>query len=184
MRRLLLILAILSCAACAPAATPDSMESARAYCDSTASGSIEGIWQYPDQSLTVLAHKSATHSGSYTLTAISASDASVVPGQEIGTITPSSKADTYTLSIYTRRKGLKLTSKIDYTAILADGGYSLTLNRPGITLRINPLGLLPFVRNLVRLQVEDPRHQVLKGMVKIYPGYDHEGSLPGHPRYL
>lgn len=181
MRRLLLILAISCGAACAPAATLDNMESARAYCDSTASGPIEGIWQYPDQSLTVLAHKSATHSGSYTLTAISAS---VVPGQEIGTITPSSKADTYTLSIYTRRKGLKLTSKIDYTAILADGGYSLTLNRPGITLRINPLGLLPFVRNLVRLQVEDPRHQVPKGMVKIYPGYDHEGSLPGHPRYL
>lgn len=182
MRLMCAILTGVICSLAATAARPDSMAAARAYCDSVGTDPIEGIWQYPDASLTVLAQRNGT--SGYTLTAISAADASVMPGETIGELLPTAAADTYQLSIATRRKGLRLTGQTQFTATVADGGYSLTLHYPGIQLRINPLALLPFVRGLVRLQIDDPRHIVPKGMIKIYPGYDHEGSLPGKPRYL
>lgn len=161
------------------------MQAAQEYCDSAALRNVEGIWCLPDSETKVLIHRISGKSEHLEIIAVETDDASLSPGEIIGKLKPTHLPNRFQCTLYTEHDIMRLGSPKEFIATLSDSGYSLTLEQKHRRIYINPLGLLPHVWKILRIENSSPNTKFRqKGFSKIYPGYDGNGSLPGIPRYL
>lgn len=164
------------------AITPDA--EARKWCDNNVLQPMEGIWEYPDDNTRVLIHADKTVPGAFSISVISTPDTRIAVGDIIGRLYPSIDPKQYRLQQWTRKENLTLVKPFDCTAILSSDGESIRIKSPKVKFKINPSSLLPKFWRLIRLSIDNPIDDLPAGMIKIYPGYDHNGSLRRTPRIL
>lgn len=184
MKRLILFLmwiaaAVIPCSAYSPGETE-----AREWCDRNVLSAVEGIWEYPEDGARVLIQKDATRPGTFTLTILSTPDCRLNPGDIIGRLYPSIDTHRFRLEQMTDKNKLTLIKPYECTATLSADGESLRMNSPKLKLRIKINTLLPRFWRIVRLSVKNPADDLPAGLVKVYPGYDHNGSLRRKIRIL
>lgn len=154
------------------------------WCDSGMLTAVEGIWEYPDDGTAVLIMSDEAYPGSYSITILSTPDCRLQYGDIIGRLYPSADARQFKLEQYTGIEKLSLASLLKCQASLSADGEAIRVTAPKFKLRISPNSILPKFLRLVRLTYSNPADNVPAGMVKVYPGYDHNGSLKRKTRVL
>lgn len=157
---------------------------ARRWCDTRPLSAVEGIWEYPQDGARVLIRKDISTPGSYSIIMLSTPDCRLEPGDTIGRLSPSADPRQFRLRQMTRKEDHTLIKPCDCAASLSSDGESLRVKSLKIKLKININTLLPRFWRLVRISVSDPVEDLPAGLVKIYPGYDHNGSLRRKIRVL
>lgn len=166
-----------------------NMDSAKIYCDTHPIDNLEGVWSFPDDNITLFIQKVAdstdAHSSfPYRIVVLSASDQALSPGLVIGYISVTPESDRYRVWLYTGITGRVLNKPKECEGVISEDGYSLLLDSRKVTVKFNPLGLLPNLWRIMRLREDDPTRRLSKGFIKIYPSYDGNGSFLHIPRYL
>lgn len=156
----------------------------RSWCDNNPLQPIEGIWEYPDDNTRVLIKADEVVSGAFSIIVLSTPDCRLKPGDVIGRLLPSVDSRQFRLEQCTRKDKLALAFPHDCTAILSADGEAIRVKTKKLKLKINPATLLPRFWRLVRISIDNPADDLPAGMVKIYPGYDHNGSLRRKIRIL
>lgn len=159
-------------------------EEARAWCDSGVLSAVEGIWDYPSDDVRVLIKSDASRPEVYAVTVLSTPDCRLNPGDRIATLHPTADSRRFRLEQMTRKDIIGLIHPRDCAATLSTDGESLIVKSPKLKLKIMPYTLLPRFWRLVRVSEKNPADDLPAGMVKVYPGYDRNGSLRRKPRIL
>ncbi len=158
--------------------------SGRDYCDTAPLDPAEGIWEYPDDGVTVLIRRSPTMEGTYEVIAIDSEDTRIAPGSVIGRLESTPDPRQFRLTLATKaRKGI-LGSPAECLATLSADGDALHVKSKKTKIVFNPSALLPRFWRVARLRTSDPLDKLPAGMIKVYPSYDGNGSSRRHPRYL
>lgn len=173
--------ALLSMSVCAQ--SPAEKE-AREWIDSGVTVPVEGIWEYPEDGARVLIKADPTQPGTFTITVLSTPDCRLNKGDMIGRLHSSIDARQFRLQQYSRKDRLNLTGLLDCVAVLSSDGESIRVKSPKLKLKVNINTLLPRFWRLLRMTVNTPADDLPVGLVKVYPGYDHNGSLRRKPRIL
>lgn len=156
----------------------------RDWCDSSILDSVEGIWEYPDDGARVLIQADPTHPGTFTISIISTPDCRLEYGDLIGRLHPSVDAKQFRLEQFTHKDKSIFSKAENCAAILSSDGESLRVKSPKLKFKINLNTLLPRFWRIVRVSYDDPADKLPAGLLKVYPGYDHNGSLRRKPRIL
>lgn len=159
-------------------------EDARYWCDNNLLQDIEGIWEYPDDNTRVLIKADNTVPGSFSLEVISTPDCRLNPGDVIGRLYPSIDPKQFKLEQFTRKDNLSLVNPFGCAAILSSDGESIRIKSPKLKFKINPSTILPRFWRLVRVSIDNPAGDLPSGLIKIYPGYDNNGSMKRKIRIL
>ncbi len=154
------------------------------WCDSNILSPVEGIWEYPEDGAQVLIQADPTHPGTYTLTIISTPDCRLEYGDVIGRLHPTVDSKQFRLEQFTHKDKFTLTKAEQCAASLSADGESLRVKSPKLKFKINLNTLLPRFWRVVRVSYDDPTEKLPAGLIKVYPGYDHNGSLRRKPRIL
>lgn len=157
---------------------------ARHWCDVGALSPVEGIWEYPEDGARVLIQEDITKPGTFTISIISTADCRLQPGDIIGRLYPSVDPRQFRLEQMTRKGKFSLMNPFDCTATLSADKESLQVKSPKITFRINLNTLLPRFWRILRFSFKNPTDELPAGLIKIYPGYDHNGSMRRKVRVL
>ena len=165
------------------AATPEEKE-ARDWCDTSPLSDVEGIWEYPEDGARVLIKADKGIPGTFSITMLSTPDCRLEPGDIIGRLYPTVDTRQFRLKQMTRKEGLSFAKPADCTAILSADGESLRVKSMKFKFKINLNTLLPRFWRLVRVSADNPVDDLPAGLVKIYPGYDHNGSMRRKQRIL
>lgn len=156
----------------------------RDWCDSGVLSPIEGIWEYPEDGARVLIQSDPTHPGTYTISIISTPDCRLEYGDIIGRLHPSVDAKQFRLEQWTHKDKSIFSKAENCAATLSSDGESLRVKSPKLKFKINLNTLLPRFWRIVKISYDDPTDKLPAGLLKIYPGYDHNGSLRRKPRIL
>lgn len=156
----------------------------RDWCDSSILDPIEGIWEYPEDGARVLIQSDPTHPGSYTITVISTPDCRLEYGDVIGRIHPTVDSKQFRLEQWTHKDKFIFSKAENCAATLSSDGESLRVKSPKLKFKVNINTLLPRFWRIVRVSYDDPTDKLPAGLLKVYPGYDHNGSLRRKPRIL
>lgn len=183
LRLILASLLISSVSVAAHAFFPDEKD-IREWCDSGILSPVEGVWEYPDDGARVCIQADPTHPGCFTLTIISTPDCRLQYGDVIGRLHPTVDSKQFRLEQFTHKDKLTLTKAEQCAATLSADGESLRVKAPKLKFKINLHTLLPRFWRVVRVSYDDPTDKLPAGLVKVYPGYDHNGSLRRKPRIL
>ncbi len=154
------------------------------WCDSNILSPVEGIWEYPEDGAQVLIQADPTYPGTYTLTIISTPDCRLEYGDVIGRLHPTVDSKQFRLEQFTHKDKFTLTKAEQCAATLSADGESLRVKSPKLKFKINLNTLLPRFWRVVRVSYDDPTEKLPAGLIKVYPGYDHNGSLRRKPRIL
>jgi len=188
------IFAIAECFAENPVAY--DIDRACEICDSMPLGSIEGIWLYPDDNVTILVLKtdgiSPTALPEFEISVVETTECNMRPGEKIGIFRATADPKKFSMELYTEReKGLLSKPK---SCVVTLGNEEETLMLPkksksGLNLRfsLNPTLLLPRMWRIIRFGTSSRNTQSDTppiGLVKIYPSYDGNGSSRRKIRYL
>lgn len=157
---------------------------AREWCDKNATEAIEGIWEYPEDNTRVLIRRDRFSSGEYSITVISTPDCRLVPGDVIGRLHVSADPRKFKLEQSTKKEGAFLLKPSDCLATLSADGESIKVKSTKLKFRISPTTLLPKFWRMVRISISTPTDEIPSGMIKIYPGYDHNASMRRKIRIL
>lgn len=161
-----------------------SDDEARDWCDNNAINQIEGIWEYPDDNTRVLIRADKNVPGSFSMTVLSSPDCRMAPGDILGRLYPSVDAKQFRLKLATKKDNLNLTNSQDCVAVLSSDGESIRVKTTKIRFKISPAILLPKFWRIVRFSIDNPADDLPAGLVKLYPGYDRNGSLHRKIRIL
>ena len=156
----------------------------RDWCDSSILDPIEGIWEYPEDGARVLIQSDPTHPGSYAITVISTPDCRLEYGDVIGRIHPTVDSKQFRLEQWTHKDKFIFSKAEICAATLSSDGESLRVKSPKLKFKVNINTLLPRFWRIVRVSYDDPTDKLPAGLLKVYPGYDHNGSLRRKPRIL
>lgn len=162
---------------------PDEKE-ARAWCDSSNLNPVEGIWEYPEDGARVVIQADPTAPGSFSITILNTPDCRLETGDVIGRLRPSVDARQFRLEQFTRRDKLSFNRPEECQAILSADGETIRVKSPKFKLKININTLLPRFWRIARVSYKNPVEDIPAGLVKVYPGYDHNGSLRRKIRVL
>ncbi len=161
-----------------------SENEARIWCDSNILDPVEGIWEYPEDNARVVIQSDPTSPGAYTITVLSTPDCRLNVGDVIGRLYPSVDSRQFRMEQWTRRDKLSFNKPEECQAILSNDGESLRVKSPKLKLKVNLNTLLPRFWRIVRVSYKDPVEDIPAGLLKVYPGYDHNGSLKRKTRVL
>ncbi len=156
----------------------------RHWCDTGILSPVEGIWEYPEDGTRVCIQTDPTAPGSFSITIINTPDCRLEYGDVIGRLYPTVDSRQFRLEQYTRKDKLSLTKAEQCAATLSTDGESLRVKSPKLKFKVNINTLLPRFWRVVRVSYEDPTDKLPAGLVKVYPGYDHNGSLRRKIRVL
>lgn len=165
----------------------DAMTRARLWCDSTALDNIEGLWLIPSDNIYVLVcRNSSSDMTSYTLTVAGSADGALIPGHQLGKMMPMADRKTYMLQVPQSRDRHDRLQMGNVRMELAQQGDALVVvaGNKAIRYSFSPLNLLPGFWRMVRLSITPSNTAAVRGMVKVYPGYDGNGSQRSVPRYF
>ena len=172
------------------------IDMAQEICDRLPLEEVEGIWLYPDDNVTVLLlndnHDSHTQLPTYTLKVVETSDARLHPGETIGTLKATSQANIYAIELATERRNGLLLKPVTCMGTLSKEGDSFSFKKQKTPLRgrlnLNFSRLLPGFWKMISTGISSSGTgnsvQLPVGMVKVYPGYDGNGSSRRKIRYL
>lgn len=166
------------------AAVPVSVEEARRWCDEDVLSPVEGIWEYPEDGATVLIMADRTHPGTFTVSILSTADCRLERGDVIARLHPTSDVRQFRLEQMTAKDSNGLIKPRDCAATLSSDGESLRVKSPKTKFRIQPYTLLPRFWRIIRISDRNPVEDLPAGLLKVYPGYDRNGSLRRKPRIL
>lgn len=156
----------------------------RDWCDSSILSPIEGIWEYPEDGARVLIQADPTHPDTFTISIISTPDCRLEFGDIIGRLHPTVDTKQFRLEQWTNKEKANFTKAENCAAILSSDGETLRIKSPKLKFKINLNTLLPRFWRVVRVSYDDPTDNLPAGLIKVYPGYDHNGSLRRKPRIL
>ena len=156
----------------------------RVWCDSGVLSPVEGIWEYPDDGARVCIQADPKSPGCFEIIIISTPDCRLEYGDVIGRLHPTVDSSQFRLEQFTRRDKLSLAKAEQCAATLSADGESLRIKAPKLKFKVNLHTLLPRFWRTVRVSYDDPTDKLPAGLVKVYPGYDHNGSLRRKTRIL
>ncbi len=156
----------------------------RDWCDTNVLSPVEGIWEYPEDGARVFIQSDPTHPGTFTISIISTPDCRLEYGDIIGRLHPSVDAKQFRLEQWTHKDKSIFSKAENCAAILSSDGESLRVKSPKLKFKINLNTLLPRFWRIVRVSYDDPVDKLPAGLLKVYPGYDHNGSLRRKIRIL
>lgn len=156
----------------------------RKWCDTGILNPVEGIWEYPDDGARVCIQADPTSPGCFSITVISTPDCRLEYGDVIGKLHPTVDSRQFRLEQWTRKDNLLFSKAEQCAASLSADGESLRVKSPKLKLKINLNTLLPRFWRIVKVSYDDPTDKLPAGLVKVYPGYDHNGSLRRKIRIL
>ena len=156
----------------------------RNWCDTGILSQVEGIWEYPDDGARVCIQADPTSPGAFTITIISTPDCRLDYGDVIGRLYPTADPRQFRLEQWTRKDNKLLSRAEQCAATLSTDGESLRVKAPKLKFKVNLNTLLPRFWRVVRVSYDDPADRLPAGLVKVYPGYDHNGSLRRKTRIL
>lgn len=156
----------------------------RNWCDTGILSQVEGIWEYPDDGARVCIQADPTYPGAFTITIISTPDCRLDYGDVIGRLHPTVDSRQFRLEQWTRKDNHLLSRAEQCAATLSTDGESLRIKSPKLKFKVNLHTLLPRFWRVVRVSYDDPAEKLPAGLVKVYPGYDHNGSLRRKTRIL
>ena len=180
----IMISALLSLTAVPIHAFFPSESAIREWCDTGVLNPVEGIWEYPDDGARVCIQADPASPGSFTIYMISTPDCRLEYGDVIGHLHPTVDSRQFRLEQWTHKDKLSFTKAEQCAATLSADGESLRVKSPKLKLKINVHTLLPRFWRVARVSYDDPTDKLPAGLVKVYPGYDHNGSLRRKPRIL
>lgn len=154
------------------------------WCDTGILNSVEGIWEYPDDGARVCIQADPTSPGSFSIYIISTPDCRLEYGDVIGRLHPTVDSRQFRLEQYTHKDKLTFTKAEQCAATLSTDGESIRVKSPKLKFKVNLHTLLPRFWRVVRVSYDDPTENLPAGLVKVYPGYDHNGSLRRKIRIL
>lgn len=156
----------------------------RDWCDSNVLSPIEGIWEYPEDGARVLIMADPKNPSTYSITVISTPDCRLEYGDVIGRIHPSVDNKQFRLEQWTRKEKFIFSKAENCVATLSSDGESLRVKSPKLKFKVNLYTLLPRFWRIVRVSYKNPVDDLPVGLIKVYPGYDHNGSLRRKTRIL
>ncbi len=156
----------------------------RQWCDSEVLSPIEGIWEYPEDGARVLIKADPSSPGSFSIYIISTPDCRLEYGDLIGRLHPSVDAKQFRLEQWTHKEKSLFSKAENCVAILSADGEALRVKSPKLKFKINLNTLLPRFWRIVKVSYNNPADDLPAGLLKVYPGYDHNGSLRRKPRIL
>lgn len=187
LRGIILASAIIG-AGCVSSGEIVDLESARIYCDSRPLAQIEGIWEFTEDGLSVLIRKNDNTSGSsvsgFDMIAVYDSSGIIPEGDRIGFLYPTVDSGKYKMQLIADRKKNPIAGMKTCLAVFDDREGSLEVKEDSRKIKFNPLGFLPHFWRIVRLRSEKPSEDIPKGLLRVYPSYDGNGSIRRTPRYL
>lgn len=157
---------------------------ARLWCDTNVLSPVEGIWEYPEDGARVMIQGDPTSPGTYTITVLTTPDCRLETGDVIGSLHPSIDSHQFRMVQYTHREKFSFKKQVECRAILSADGEILRVKAPKMKLKVNLNTLLPRFWRLIRVSYDNPAEDIPAGLVKVYPGYDHNGSLKRKTRVL
>lgn len=165
-----------------------SARAQRAKADSAALQGIEGIWEYPDEMMTVAIERFSSPRFSpriaYRIVMLESDDDQLLPGTVIGYAAPSARADKFELWIYSERDGETLLSPVSCVATLSDGSLVFTrMKELTMRYRVNLTRFLPTLFRGISVYPQMKEERLPVGFRKIYPA-DGSGRADDEIRYL
>lgn len=172
------------------------IDMAKEICDELPLESVEGIWLYPEDRVSVMIlNENKGDSGSlptYSISVVETTDAKLHPGERIGTLQATAQPNLYKIELATEKKNNLLLKPKACTATLSKDGDSFIIKRQKSLLKgrlnLNLSRLLPGFWKMVSLGVSSSGSSIQEnlpiGMVKIYPSYDGNNSTRRKVRYL
>lgn len=161
-----------------------SEKDAREWCDTNNLNPVEGIWEYPEDGARVMIQSDPTAPGTFTITVLTTPDCRLDTGDVIGRLHPSVDSRQFRMVQYTHRDKLNFNRQEECQAILSADGETIRVKSPKFKFKINLNTLLPRFWRMVRVSYKNPVEDIPVGLVKVYPGYDHNGSLKRKIRVL
>lgn len=162
---------------------PVDLIAAMDLCDNADLRPVEGLWQYPEDQVTVLIFRESGIEGKYGMWVVESADCSLEAGKKIGGLTESPDPRKFDFSIFTAvRKGV-LQLPCQATATLSTDNESIIVTKPSIKISFRPNRLLPGFWKTVSVGIKDPS-KAPRGMIRVYPSYDGNNSRRRDPRYL
>lgn len=162
----------------------NSETEARKWCDTNVLTPIEGIWEYPEDGARVVIMSDNSNPGSFTIQVLNTPDCRLMMGDIIGRLHTTIDSRQFRLSQYSRKDKMTLINPLDCVATLSSDGETIKIKSPKFKFKVNFHTLLPRFWRLVRMSIDHPADDLPVGLIKVYPGYDHNGSLRRKPRIL
>lgn len=192
-----LIMAVFSLGNAQASETAYDIDKAKEICDEWPLQSVEGIWVYPDDKVTVLILKDSGKGGvaefeSYSISVVQTDDSRLHPGDKIGYLYSTAKEGEYRIELSTERKNDILLKSRSCLATLSKDEDALLIKKQKAPFRgrlnLNFNRLLPGFWKVVSTGISTNgtgrNAEPAVGMVKIYPSYDGNGSSRRRVRYL
>lgn len=172
------------------------IDMAREICSSLPLETVEGIWLYPDDNVTVMILHDETESSTslptYSISVVETSDARLHPGEVMGKLYATVDLDIYKIELATERNNEILLKPRSVIATLSKDGDALVIKQQKSPLKgrinFNFNRLLPGFWKMVSTSISttgkasSPQAKV--GMVKVFPSIDGNGSSRRKVRYL
>lgn len=171
-------------------------EMAEEICRQRPLESVEGIWLYPDDKVTVMilneSDKEIANSfPEYVISVVDTSDARLHPGDVIGRLYATSEDKTFRIELSTESKNSLLLKPKSVLATLSKEGDTFLIKKQKSPfkgrLNFNFNRLLPGFWKIVSAGINSSGSNQIQapvGMVKIFPSYDGNGSSRRKVRYL
>lgn len=148
---------------CAPADV-DSLRSLLTVAGAT--GGPTGLWELTESGATMAV--TPEDDGIFYFTLVDSPDRTMRPGTVLGAVRRAAAADVFEGVMFTSSNDGIPSDAARFTARLSDGGNVMVFSRPGLHLRFNPFGLLPYpVRRAVSAAAD--RTNAPKGAVRVFP---------------
>lgn len=170
---------------------------AKEICDDLPLESVEGIWIYPEDNVTVMilqdnSINKNTSFPEYVISVVETTDARLHPGNIIGRIRASADSKTFNIELATEKKNNLLLKPKTCIATLGNDGDTFIFKKGKtglkgrLSLNFNRLlpGFWKVVSSGISTAFGDQSLEAPVGMIKIYPSYDGNGSSRRKPRYL
>ena len=164
--------------------TVSSRQEVMDYCDSETLMPLEGLWEFPEDETQVFIRRADSKGYRYDIFVIASPDCRLQSGERLGAIEASTDASKFKISLFCNRTGDILTDMRNCLGIFNNrqGTLSIQPRKYGISLR--SISFLPRFWRMVRVRRSDPLDKLPRGLIRLYPSYDGNGSSPLRPRYL
>lgn len=168
---------------------PIDITEAKELCDELPLQPVEGLWDFPDENMTVMVMRGEDASGNtsavrYAVTVVETPDVRLIPGDTIGWIEASVDPKLFRMTLYTRKNLSTLMQPANILARIADDDRALQLKVEKWSLKLSRISFLPSFWRSIKLQHDDPLKQLPVGMRRVYPLPEQLPSESREIRYL
>lgn len=171
----LLLLAVHSPAG-AQSPPPTDIVAAMELCADADIRSVEGIWHFPDDEVTVLIWRNPDFPDRYDMTVLEADDASLSGGDRIGFLESSPDPSKFSMTLCTEiRNGMP---RIPRKLLATYNAERETIVTEWIKIRISlkPSRLLPNFWRFAGFRFSNPLDRLPHGLQRLFPSYDGNGN--------